>query len=86
MRPKKRRQSWPLQTKQRRRDDRTGALSQIVHLTLRCMFEPAANFDKQRRLIAYADDPPTRVRCAMTRTAPCFRPPNGTVRPFSRRE
>jgi hypothetical protein len=29
-------------------------LSQIVHLTLRCRFEPDANFDKQRRLIAYA--------------------------------
>ena len=38
----------------RRRDDRTVALSQIVHLTLRCMFEPDASFDKQRRLIAYA--------------------------------
>jgi len=54
MRPKKRHQSWPLQAKQRRRDVRTVALSQVVHLTLRCMFEPDANFDKQRRLIAYA--------------------------------
>jgi hypothetical protein len=29
-------------------------LSQIVHPTLRCRFEQYANFDKQRRLIAYA--------------------------------
>jgi hypothetical protein len=29
-------------------------LSQIVHLNLRRMFEPDGNFDKQRRLIAYA--------------------------------
>ncbi len=46
MRPKKRRQSWLLQAKQRRRDDRTATLSQIVHLTLRRMFDPGANFDK----------------------------------------
>jgi len=29
-------------------------LSQIVHPNLRCRFELDANFDKQRRLIAYA--------------------------------
>jgi len=29
-------------------------LSQIVHLTLRCTFDPDANYEKQRRLIAYA--------------------------------
>ena len=29
-------------------------LSHIVHLTLRCMLNPDANFEKQRRLIAYA--------------------------------
>jgi len=45
-------------------------LSQIVHLTLRCRFEPDANFDKPRRLILRSD-PPTRVCNAMTRTAPC---------------
>ena len=49
MLPKKRRQSWPLQAEQRRPDDRTVTLSQIVHLSLRCMFEPDANFDRQRR-------------------------------------
>jgi hypothetical protein len=46
--------SWPLQAKQRRRDDRPVTLSQIVHLTLRCMFDLDANFEKQRRLIAHA--------------------------------
>src|SRR5258705_3170623 len=49
-----RRKSWPLQAKLRRRDDQTVTLSQIVHLTLRCLFEPDANFEKQRRLIIYA--------------------------------
>lgn len=38
MLPKKRRRSWPLQAKQRRRDDRTVTLSQIGHLSLRYMF------------------------------------------------
>jgi len=52
MRPKKRRRSWLPKAKQRRRGDRTVTLSQIVHLTLRRMFDPDANFDKQRRLIA----------------------------------
>ena len=41
----------------RQRDDRAVTLSQIVHLTLRCSFEPDANFDKQRRLIACAPIP-----------------------------
>jgi len=36
---------------------KTVTLSQIVHLTLRCRFEPDANFDKQRRLIACAPIP-----------------------------
>jgi hypothetical protein len=40
--------------------------------------EPDANFDNQRRLIAYAPI----LRCAMTRTAPFFASPNGTVRSF----
>jgi len=59
----------------RRRADRTVTLSQIVHLTLRCMLN--ANFDDCLRT-----DPPTRVRSAMTRTAPFFASPNGTVRSF----
>jgi hypothetical protein len=58
MRPKKRRQSWPLPAKQRRRDDRTVTLSQIVHLTLRRMFDPDANFDEQRRPEYLRTDPP----------------------------
>jgi hypothetical protein len=29
-------------------------LSQIVHLTLHCMFDRDANLEEQRRLIAYA--------------------------------
>jgi hypothetical protein len=41
-------------TQQCRRDDRAMTLSQIVHPALRCRFEPDGNFDKQRRLIAYA--------------------------------
>jgi hypothetical protein len=61
-------------------------LSQIVHLrapsheyTLRGMLN--------RTLIlitsaAYAPILEPRVRCAMTRTAPCFRQPNGTVWSF----
>jgi hypothetical protein len=59
----------------RRRVDRTVTLSQIVHLTLHCMLN--ANFDDCLRT-----DPPTRVRSAMTRTAPFFASPNGTVRSF----
>jgi hypothetical protein len=51
MQPKKFRE---LQAEQRRRDDRAVTLSQIVHPGLRCRFEPDANFDKQRRLIACA--------------------------------
>jgi hypothetical protein len=43
-----------LQAGQRRRDDRAVTLSQIVHPALRCRFEPDANFDKRRRLIACA--------------------------------
>jgi hypothetical protein len=43
-----------LRAEQRRRDDRAVTLSQIVHPALRSRFEPDANFDKQRRLIAYA--------------------------------
>ena len=58
MRPKKRRQSWPLPARQRRRNDRTVTLSQIVHLTLRRMFDPDANFDKQRRPEYLRTDPP----------------------------
>jgi hypothetical protein len=57
MRPKKIRDIGQLQAKLRRRDDRAVTLSQIVHLTLRCRFEPDANFDKQRRLIACAPIP-----------------------------
>ena len=83
MRPKKRRQSWPLPAKQRRRDDRTVTLSQMVHLTLRRMFDPDANFDEQRRPDTYAPILQKRVRCAMTRTAPSFASPNGTVQHFS---
>jgi hypothetical protein len=52
MRPKKIREHRRLQAEQRRRGDRAVTLSQIVHLTLRCRFEPDANFDKPRRLIA----------------------------------
>ena len=73
MLPKKRRQSWRLQAEQRGPDDRTVTLSQIVHLSLRCMVEPDANFDRQRR--PYAPILQKRVRCAMTRTAPSFRQP-----------
>jgi hypothetical protein len=62
MLPKKRRQSWPLQAKRRRPDDRTVTLSQIVHLSLRCMFEPEANFDRQRRLNAPILQPVCVVR------------------------
>jgi hypothetical protein len=36
---------------------KTVTLTQLVHLTLRCGFEPNANFDKQRRLIACAPIP-----------------------------
>jgi hypothetical protein len=36
------------------------------------MFDPGANFDKQRRPDYLRTDPPTRVRCAMTRTDPSF--------------
>ena len=60
----------------RRRADRTVTLSQIVHLTLRCMLN--ANFDDCLRT-----DPPTRVRSAMTRTAPCFRQPQRDRAVFS---
>jgi hypothetical protein len=67
---KKRRRSWPLQAKQRRRDDRTVTLSQIVHLGLRCMFESDASFDRQRRPYApilqpvcVCDDPHGSVFC-----------------------
>jgi hypothetical protein len=45
--------------------------------------EPDANFDNQRRLIAYATDPPTRVRSAMTRAAPFFRQPQRERAVFS---
>ena len=41
------------------------------------MFEPDANLTGSAAL---RTDLPTRVRCAMTRTAPCFASPNGTVR------
>jgi hypothetical protein len=68
----------PLVFAVRRRADRTVTLSQIMHLTLRCILN--ANFDDCLRT-----DPPTRVRSAMTRTAPFFASPNGTVRSFSRR-
>jgi hypothetical protein len=54
MRPKKIREHRRLQAEQRRRDDRAVTLSQIVHPALRCRFEPDANFDKPRRLIACA--------------------------------
>ena len=37
--------------------------------------EPDANFDNQRRLIAYAPILQPRVRSAMIRTAPFFRQP-----------
>jgi hypothetical protein len=79
---KKRRRSWPLQAKQRRRDDRTVTLSQIVHLSLRCMFEPDASFDRQRRPYARSSNP---CASAMTRTAPCFASPDGTVRHLAAR-
>jgi hypothetical protein len=54
MRPKKIREHRRLPAEPRRRDDRAVTLSQVVHLTLQCRFEPGANFDKQRRLIACA--------------------------------
>ena len=78
MRPKKRRQSWPLQAKQRRRDDRTVTLSQIVHLILRRMFDPDANFDKQRRPEYLRSDPPkTRALCDDPAQLRVFASPNG---------
>jgi len=42
--------------------DRTATLSQIVHLSLRCMFEPDANFDRQRRPYAPILQPVCVVR------------------------
>jgi hypothetical protein len=45
--------------------------------------EPDANFDDQRRLICLRTDPPTRVRSAMTRTAPFFRQPQRDRAVFS---
>jgi hypothetical protein len=39
------------------------------------MFEPDANYDKQRRLIAYAPILQPACVVAMTGTALCFRPP-----------
>jgi hypothetical protein len=57
MRPRKSREHREFQAEQRRRDNRVVTLSQVVHLALRCGFEPDANFAKQRRLIAYAPIP-----------------------------
>jgi hypothetical protein len=57
MRPKKIREHRELRAEQHRPHDRAATLSQIVHLTLRCRFEPDGNFDKQRRLIACAPIP-----------------------------
>jgi hypothetical protein len=62
MLPKRRRQSWPLQAERRRPDDRTATLSQIVRLSLRCMFAPDANFDRQRRPYAPILQPVCVVR------------------------
>jgi hypothetical protein len=46
MRPEKRRQSWPLQQGSVGVMIGTVTLSQIVHLTLRGMLDPDANFEK----------------------------------------
>src|SRR5882672_3576226 len=50
------------------------------------MFEPDANYDKQAPPDCLRTNPPTRVRCAMTGTALCFRPPQRDRAAFSRRE